>query len=241
VRSLAVALVAASLAWGIAIGSYFGVTPPAGSWLAALRVIDASRTPAMMALSVGIGVVHLVIANVAAAWNQRATLQAWVPIGWVAILLAGAMAWAGVSQDIGWLHATAAGLGGVGAAAILICSSNHHNPLHRLLDGLLGLTRISGAFGDVLSYLRLFALGFAGASLAGAFNQLAGMAAQMHPALGALPAVAVLLVGHGLNFVLGVTSGVVHGMRLNYVEFFNWGMGGEGYPFRPFARRERSA
>jgi V/A-type H+-transporting ATPase subunit I len=217
------------------------VTPPPDTWLGHLHVIDASRTDAMMAMSVGIGVLHLVVANAAAAWTLRASLRMWVPIGWIALLLAGTLLWAGVSRDVAWLRGAAAGLGGAGAAAILICSSSHHHPLHRLLDGLLGLTRISGAFGDVLSYLRLFALGFAGASLAGAFNQLAGLAAQMHPALGALPAVGVLVVGHGLNFLLGVSGGVVHGLRLNYIEFFNWGLGGEGHPFRPLARREQSA
>jgi V/A-type H+-transporting ATPase subunit I len=113
--------------------------------------------------------------------------------------------------------------------------------VHRLLDGLLGLTRVSAAFGDVLSYLRLFALGFAGSSLAAAFNQLAGMAGGAIPALGALPAVLVLLAGHALNFLLGVTGAVVHGLRLNYIEFFNWGLHGEGYPYRPFARKESSA
>jgi V/A-type H+-transporting ATPase subunit I len=241
VRNLAVALSGASLAWGIAVGSYFGMAPPTGSWLARVHLIDASSTDRMMSLAVSVGVAHLVIANLAAAWTRRATLQAWVPLGWIAILLAGTLLWFGVTRDLGWLRQAAAALGGAGAAAILICSSNHPNPLHRLLDGLLGLTRISGVFGDVLSYLRLFALGFAGGSLAGAFNQLAGLAGQMNTALGALPAIGVLLVGHGLNFLLGVTGGVVHGLRLNYIEFFNWGLGSEGYPFRPLARKERSA
>jgi V/A-type H+-transporting ATPase subunit I len=240
-RNLAVALVLASLAWGMAIGSYFGANPPAGSWLRALQVIDASRTQVMMALSIGIGILHLVTANLARAWNQRASLQAWVPLGWVAILLAGAAFWFGVNRDLVWFRVIAAALGGAGAAAVVICSSSHRNPLHRLLDGLLGLTRVSGALGDVLSYLRLFALGFASAALAGAVNQLASLAGTLHAALGALPAVVVLLVGHGLNFVLGVTGGVVHGLRLNYIEFFNWGLSGEGAPFRPFARKEQNA
>ena len=238
VRNLAVAIVAASLGWGVAIGSYFGLTPPADSWLGALHVIDASLTRQMMALSVGIGILHLVLANLAAAWNQRASLQAWVPLGWVAMLLAGAALWIGFSHEIGWLRAAAAALGGAGAAAVLICSSSQRNPLLRLVDGLLGLTRMSSAFGDVLSYLRLFALGLATAALAGAFNQLAALASGALPVLGALPAVLVLLFGHALNFVLGVTGAVVHGLRLNYIEFFNWGLREEGYPFRPFARKE---
>jgi len=240
-RNLALAIVGASIVWGALIGSYFGLTPPAGSLLGFLQAIDPSRTRTMMELSVGVGILHLVAANLAAAWNQRATLQAGVPVGWVAILLAGTLWWMGFSGDVPWLRATAAGLGGAGASAVLICSGTHTNPVHRLLDGLLGLTRVTGAFADVLSYLRLFALGFATASLAGAFNQLAGLAASALPALGALPAVAVVLLGHALNFVLGVAGAVVHGLRLNYIEFFNWGLGGEGYPFQPFSRSEEAA
>jgi V/A-type H+-transporting ATPase subunit I len=241
IRNLAAVSAAGAATWGVAIGSYFGVTPPPESKLGVLRLVDATHTGDMMALAVGIGICHLVLANLGAAWNQRATPQVWVPLGWVAMLLAGSALWIGLSLDAGWLRALAATLGGAGAAAVLICSSSHRNPLHRLLDGLLGLTRLSAAFGDVLSYLRLFALGFAGASLAGAFNHLAGLTSGLLPALGALPALLVLAVGHGLNFVLGVTGGVVHGLRLNYIEFFNWGLRGEGYPFRPFARKERSA
>jgi len=241
IRNLAVVATAASLVWGVAVGSYFGVAPSAETWLGSVRAIDATRTENMMALAVCIGIVHLVLANLGAAWSQRATLQAWVPLGWVAMLLAGSALWVGVARDVSWLHALAAALGGAGVAAVLICSSSHRNPLHRLLDGLLGLTRISAAFGDVLSYLRLFALGFASASLAGAFNHLADLAGGLVPALGALLAVLILLIGHGLNFVLGVAGAVVHGLRLNYVEFFNWGQFREGYPFRPFARGESGA
>jgi len=241
IRNLAIVAAAVSLAWGVAVGSYFGLAPSAESWLGAVRAIDATRTEDMMALAVCIGIGHLVLANLGAAWSQRATLQVWVPLGWVAMLLAGSALWVGVARDVGWLRVLAAALGGAGVAAVLICSSSHRSPLHRLLDGLLGLTRISAAFGDVLSYLRLFALSFAGASLAGAFNHLAGLAGGLVPTLGALLAVLVLLIGHGLNFVLGVAGAVVHGLRLNYVEFFNWGQFREGYPFRPFARRESRA
>jgi V/A-type H+-transporting ATPase subunit I len=48
-----------------------------------------------------------------------------------------------------------------------------------------------------------------------------------------------VIFGHGLNFTLAVVGGFVHGLRLNYIEFFNWGLTGEGIPFRPFAKKER--
>ncbi|MCR4415663.1 MAG: ATPase V, partial [Thermoguttaceae bacterium] len=113
-------------------------------------------------------------------------------------------------------------------------------PAKRLLQGLLGLTRISGAFGDVLSYLRLFALGLASASLALAFNDMAAGIRSSMPGIGLLLALVVLLFGHALNLLLGISSGVIHGLRLNVIEFFNWGLKDEGRLFAPFRRKEDS-
>ena len=93
-------------------------------------------------------------------------------------------------------------------------------------------------FGDVLSYLRLFALGLASASLAITFNQIASDVAAAAPGAGLLLQLLILLLGHGLNLALAVISGVVHGLRLNFIEFFTWGMEEEGRPFRPFHKKE---
>ena len=68
------------------------------------------------------------------------------------------------------------------------------------------------------------------------FNDLASRVLE-YPGFGILLAVGVILVGHALNFVLAVMSGVVHGLRLNYIEFFNWSLAEEGYSFRPFAKK----
>jgi V/A-type H+-transporting ATPase subunit I len=110
----------------------------------------------------------------------------------------------------------------------------------RLVKGLLGLTRISGAFGDVLSYLRLFALGLATSSLAVAFNGLADQVGSAVRGFGILLALLILLIGHGLNFSLAIMSGFIHGLRLNFIEFFNWSIPEEGYSFKAFARKETS-
>jgi V/A-type H+-transporting ATPase subunit I len=106
------------------------------------------------------------------------------------------------------------------------------------LRGLQGLTRISSAFGDSLSYLRLFALGLASASLASTFNDLAGQVKAALPAFGIFFAILIVLLGHGLNFVLALTSGLIHGLRLNFIEFFKWSISEEGHPFKAFARKE---
>jgi len=110
----------------------------------------------------------------------------------------------------------------------------------RLVDGLKGATELSKAFGDVLSYLRLFALGLASIKLAEAFNDLAATSFASK-GVGVLLGLLVLLVGHGINFAMGIMSGVVHGLRLNLIEFFNWSLREEGERFRAFEKKATKA
>lgn len=237
-RVLFATLVGASLAWGTLVGSYFGVTPGAASPLARLKFLDLGDSGTMMTLAVLVGVAHVAIANAAEAWRLRSA-AALAPLGWVALLVGAVTAWAGNSQAVPGLRHAGLGAMGLGAGAVLwFTGARAKSPGKRLLQGLLALTRIASAFGDVLSYLRLFALGLASASLALAFNDLAAQVAANVPGLGKLLALLVLLIGHGLNFTLGIASGFIHGLRLNFIEFFNWGVPEEGYRFQPFSRKE---
>ena len=235
-RLLGVTLASFSLVYGMLVGSYFGAGPPLAV-LDAVHLLDINDFDSMMQLSIYIGSAHLVLANLINAWCQRRQLRALASVGWVLMILAGLALWQrGGSMPI-WL------LGGLGAGLVLFCSSERpgHDPvalLRRVLDGLLALTGVSKMFGDALSYLRLFALGLASASLALTFNQLASDVAASLPGMGVLLEVLILIVGHLLNFVLAVVSGVIHGLRLNLIEFYNWSLSDEGYLFQPFAKRE---
>jgi V/A-type H+-transporting ATPase subunit I len=128
----------------------------------------------------------------------------------------------------------------MGLAAVVLFTSVEKPIWKRLLMGLIGLTRISGMFGDVLSYLRLFALGLASASLAMVFNDLAKQVYTSVPGFKVLLALIILLIGHGMNFGLSIMSGFIHGLRLNFIEFFNWGLSDEGNSFKAFSRKELS-
>jgi len=86
--------------------------------------------------------------------------------------------------------------------------------------------------------MRLFALGLASSSLALTFNQLSSEVMEAMPGLGVLLGILILLLGHTLNLALAIMSGVVHGLRLNFIEFYNWGLSDEGYPFRAFEKKE---
>lgn len=240
VRTLLAGLCATSLVYGVTAGSYFGYAPRPGTLLGALDVIDVADFENMMRVSVLIGVLHIGFALGVVAWLNRGTGKALSSLGWLIVMAGGLVLWLGgeAARALG-VVLLAAGFASVfvGAAAVRNAASAR-DWLLRVADGLMALTGLTKLFGDLLSYLRLFALGLASASLAATFNQLAADIHSANPGVGLLFAGIVLLFGHSINILIGIMSGVVHGLRLNYIEFFGWGLTEEGYPFRAFAKRE---
>jgi V/A-type H+-transporting ATPase subunit I len=236
-RVLFAAIVAASVIFGVMVGSYFGKEPAHGTLLASLKVLDLNNYSTMMAISIVIGALHISIANVMVIIRKGWNAASLAPLGWI-VMIAGALVMAGGGLATGFGKAGIWMLAG-GAAAVLLFTGVGHPPVTRFLHGLERLAHLSNAFGDVMSYLRLFALGLASASLAMAFNDLARQVSEaVVPGLGLFLSFMVLFVGHGLNLVLGIMAGVVHGLRLNVIEFLNWSTPEEGYPFRAFAKKE---
>lgn len=231
----------ATILYGVLVGSYFGVIPPQGSVWAKLKLLDLNNFGAMMMISIVVGVLHLVLANALAAraaWGRRSAIA---NLGWIAVLIGGFVMWLAYMKGASLVSGGA--LAGTGVLAIVLFSSERviKTPtdwLWRFLEGLQSLAGAMGAFGDVLSYMRLFALGLASASLAITFNDLAMSVMQALKGPGILFGLLILIIGHVLNFALAMMSGVVHGLRLNYIEFFKWGLPDEGIVFRPFARKE---
>jgi V/A-type H+-transporting ATPase subunit I len=243
-RLLGAALIGSSLAWGVLVGSYFGFVPAPESLLGRLHLLDVNDFETMMRLSVGIGVVHLVMANAEMAAVQRGRAAARVAIGWILVMLGGFALWLASSAGAEpWVIQASQVVLGAGLLVVLFLGSDRRveglkSLGLRAFDGLSNLARVTQVFGDVLSYLRLFALGLASASMAITFNGLARDVATELPGLGLLLAILILLAGHALNLLLALMSGVVHGLRLNFIEFYNWALAGEGYPFKPFKRTE---
>lgn len=102
--------------------------------------------------------------------------------------------------------------------------------LANIITVLLGVVNV---FSDIISYIRLWAVGLAGAAISATVNQLAG------PLLGnfmfMILAIVLLVFGHGLNMILNVLSVIVHGIRLNTLEFSSHlDMSWSGYKFKPF-------
>jgi V/A-type H+-transporting ATPase subunit I len=239
------ALVICSIIYGVLVGSYFGVIPPAGSRLAALHILHAEDQGLMMWIAIGVGAMHLAYANLVTAWRRGRSATALSALGWAAIILGGFCV--GLGKSFPELtHLVSFGWGGLalGGLLVLFFTSERSFSLAptllfgRLVDGVKGALELPKAFGDVLSYLRLFALGLASVKLAEAFNELA-MASFAAKGAWVVLGLLVLLAGHAINFSMGIMGGVVHGLRLNLIEFFNWSLPQEGQRFEALAKRAK--
>ena len=95
----------------------------------------------------------------------------------------------------------------------------------------------TGVLGDVLSYLRLYALGLAGSMLGFAFNDLAKMALGDGGVGGWIAFILIVVIGHTLNLAMAALGAFVHPLRLNFLEFFkNSGYEGVGRNYNPLKK-----
>jgi V/A-type H+-transporting ATPase subunit I len=118
---------------------------------------------------------------------------------------------------------------------LLFAGRESSNPIARLGTGGFELyTKITGTFGDILSYLRLFALGLATGIIASVVNTMAMM--MWDSPVGKLVAVGILVGGHIFNIVINALGGFIHTARLQFVEFFTKFYEGGGEEFKPFRR-----
>ena len=96
---------------------------------------------------------------------------------------------------------------------------------------------ITGILGDLLSYIRLFALGIASAILGFVFNSLAVSMSGDIPVVSVLIMIIILAIGHAINIFMSGLGAFVHPMRLTFVEFYkNAGFTGGGRKYQPFRR-----
>jgi V/A-type H+-transporting ATPase subunit I len=125
---------------------------------------------------------------------------------------------------------------GIGGFMILVINNLTRNPLINVGVGLWdSYNMITGILGDLLSYIRLFALGISSAILGFVFNSLAlSMAGSV---VGVFFMIIVLVVGHSINLFMSGLGSFVHPMRLTFVEFYkNAGFSGGGKKYNPFRK-----
>jgi V/A-type H+-transporting ATPase subunit I len=169
-------------------------------------------------------------------YKQRGLAHAISPWGWILLLLS--------LLDIGVLKLAgplATWLAWAGVGIILWFNDPDAGILARLGKGVWELYGITGYFGDLLSYIRLFALGISGAILGFVINDIALRVLHGVPVLGPVLFVLMLVLGHAGNLMLAMLGAFVHPLRLTFVEFYkNAGFSGGGKGYKPFEKKYRA-
>ena len=196
-----------------------------------------------MILSLAIGIVHLCLAMIVKTVNytkNKGFLESLGTWGWtllfVGAVVIGVFALSGVI-DNRITKIALVSLGIICAVGIFPLNNIHRNPLKNVGSGLWDAYNMAtGILGDVLSYLRLYALGLAGAMLGYAFNDLAKMALGDGGA-GWIAFILIVIIGHTLNLAMAALGAFVHPLRLNFLEFFkNSGYEGSGNAYSPLKK-----
>ena len=192
----------------------------------------------MFNLSLILGGVQIIFGMILKAVNQAIQFgvkYAISTIGWILILVSTAVAFAapGVMAMGGTLHLVFLG---IGVLMAYLYNSPDKNVFVNIGLGLWdSYNMATGLLGDVLSYVRLFALGLSGGILASVFNSLAVGMSPDNVIAGPIVMVLIFVIGHAINIFMNVLGAMVHPMRLTFVEFFkNAGYEGGGKEYKPF-------
>ncbi len=232
----------ATVLWGVLSNTWFGAQIP---WCADWPTVKWLADPSyhnMMLLCFTIGVSHLMLARI---WNGicRAPDSTCIAeFGWAGVLLFMYLVtnsivgiFSGIPQWGFWV---------LGASLVAVFGFSVKPSELKTRGAELGMLPLSimSALGDIISYVRLFAVGLASVKVAENFNSMAtGLVSSENAwwlnALMCVALVAILVVGHALNLAMAGLSILVHAVRLNTLEFSNHkGVSWSGYAFSPFKK-----
>ena len=236
---------------GFFLGTFMGIDLYNAEWVPqALKNVmikgNVMGYDIQMVLAICIGVFHICLAMVVKAicytkqFGFKENIATW---GWLLLVVGGlivAILGLTILPENVFKWALIA-VGAVSALAIYIFNTPGRNPLINIGAGLWDTYNMAtGILGDVLSYIRLYALGLAGGMLGAAFNNL-GLMVMGGTTEGAtwqwLPFVLILVLGHVLNLAMSALGAFVHPLRLSFVEYFkNAGYEGKGTLYQPFKK-----
>jgi V/A-type H+-transporting ATPase subunit I len=225
----------ATIIFGILTGTLFGINllEIKVPWLMTMQNFMINSNQAFN-LALILGLVQIVFGLILKSVNnfrQLGILYSIGPLAWILLLLSlGDIFITKITGGIGtYLAWTAVGL-------ILFFSSPEGNIFARLGAGVWELYGITGFVGDLLSYIRLFALGISGAILGMVINDIALRMLNIDY-IGWLLFIVFLIVGHSANLLIASLGSFVHPLRLTFVEFYkNAGFTGGGKPYKPFGK-----
>lgn len=240
-----------TVAWGAITGTWFGSAAIGGlPFFRALTIpqissfpelypdLDVNPQDCVMLICFVLAVLQLGLASIINFIGNLPQLKAFEHLGWFSLTVGLFMLVLNLVLGMD-MPAFAMPLIGAGFAAIVIFGKQEKgkNFFKGILSGFGGafntfLDAIS-SFSNIISYIRLFAVGMASVAIASSFNDIAAPMMQ-GPAI--IAAVIILLIGHGLNIIMALLSVIVHGIRLNMLEFSGQlGLEWTGYKYEPFS------
>jgi len=245
IAPLGITLGIATTVVGLLFHTFFSVDMLTWSWLPegikkCMLSSQIAGYDGTMVLALLVGIVHICLAMIVKTYQSTKvkgfanSLGTW---GWTLLIvggvIVGGLALMGVIDNAltKWIIIV---IGCLSALGIFFLNDLHRNPLLNFGSGLWETyNTVTGLLGDVLSYLRLYALGLAGAKLGEAFNAI-GLQALGDGGVNWVFFILIVVVGHVLNVAMCVLGAFVHPLRLNFLEFFkNSGYEGSGRRYNP--------
>ncbi|MGI6048096.1 MAG: V-type ATP synthase subunit I [Petrimonas sp.] len=240
ILSLVQVLGASTMATGLLTGGFFGFALYDLDWpiVQALKEKVFFDNNKMFMLSLVLGVIQILFGMIMKIFNrtkQQGFKYSLSTIGWVVLLISFIVS--ALLPDVlpmfGTIHLII-----LAPAALLIYFYNMpgKNPLINLGAGLWDTYNMAtGLLGDILSYVRLFALGLSGGILASVFNSLAAGMSPDNAIVKPIVYVLIFLIGHAINIFMNTLGAIVHPVRLTFVEFYkNSEFEGGGKKYNPF-------
>lgn len=240
IMSLVQVLGASTFFCGLLTGGFFGVNiyDIDNAFVQKLKSFAYQDNSQMFTLALGLGVVQILFGMALKIANeiiQFGFKYAVATIGWFVFLTYTFII--AVFPTLGTLGGTVhLIITGVCAAMVFLYNSPGKNIFLNIGLGLWDTYNMAtGLLGDILSYVRLFALGLSGGILATVFNSLATGMSPDNVVLGPIIMALIFVIGHSINIFMNVLGAMVHPMRLTFVEFFkNAGYEGGGREYKPF-------
>ena len=234
-----------AILWGVLTGTFFGQAPLDKIYLTGQAYLFRRPEPLLpllrenanvQAICFFIGTLHLSVAHMWRFIRKMPSVKAFSEAGWICMLwLAYFIAKAlilgqALPESAKWLFV-------IGSGLIILCTNPTKNIFKTVGSGVGDfLLHIVNSFTDVVSYIRLFAVGAATVAVADAFNQMAFGIGDSNIFTGFLTAL-ILLFGHTLNILLAAMAILVHGVRLNVLEFSSHlNMEWSGVEYSPFKK-----
>ena len=233
-------LSASAITWGALTGTFLGTVLLGAKLKPIVGWLTESKNVQLLCFT--IGAAHLILAHLWRCVRRWPGSGAWAELGWVWILwvsygLVRSMIILGQADMAVILNALKMMVPG----AVLIIYDIARGPKSQIPVGIvLLLFSIISAFTDIVSYVRLFAVGLAGTAVADAFNQMA-LSIGFNNVVSGIFTVLILVVGHAFNIILCGFGVLVHGLRLNVLEFSgHLGLEWAGFKYEPFKKIQQA-